>query len=88
MITQAGIEKTIVELVMQKYSVKVILMSLFYFWFILEAPLHTDNPQLTDNEDAFSHMGVIIDLIKNTVASLPEPTFTPEIKALNEKCSY
>ncbi len=60
-------------------------MSLFYFWFTLEVPFHTDDLKSMDGEDAFLHIGPIIELIKNTVQSLPQPTFTPEIKALNEK---
>ena len=84
-ITQASIEKTLIELIMQKYSIKTILMSLFYFWFTLEAPLYAADPESIDGEDAFLHMGAIIDLVKNTVKSLPNPELTPEIKALNEK---
>jgi hypothetical protein len=84
-VTQARIEKTIIDLLMQKYSIKVILMSLFYFWFTLEAPIHTNDPKSMDDEDAFLHMIPIIELIKNTVQSLSQPTFTPELKALNEK---
>jgi hypothetical protein len=84
-ITQADIEKTVIELIMQKYSVKIILMSLFYFWFTLEAPLHAPDHESINNEDAFLHMGTVIDLVKNTVQSLPNPKLTPEIKALNEK---
>lgn len=87
-ITQADVEKALIELIMQKYSIKIILMSLFYFWFTLEAPLHASDPESIDDEDAFSHMGAVIDLVKNTVRSLPNPKLTPEIKALNEKCSY
>ena len=84
-ITQAGIEKTLIELIMGKYSIKIILMSLFYFWFTLEAPLHAADPESIDGEDAFLYMGAVIDLVKNTVKSLPNPKLTPEIKALNEK---
>lgn len=84
-ITQAGIEKTLMELIMQEYSIKGILMSLFYFWFTLEAPLHTADPDSINGEDAFLHMGAVIDIVKNTVQSLPNPKLTPEIKALNEK---
>lgn len=84
-ITKANIEKTLIELIMQKNSIKIILMSLFYFWFTLEAPLHAADPESVDGQDAFSHMSAVIDLVKNTVRSLPNPKLTPEIKALNEK---
>ena len=41
-ITQADIEKTLIGLITQGHSIKIILMSLFYFWFTLEAttPYH------------------------------------------------
>jgi hypothetical protein len=84
-ITQAGIEKTLIELIMQKYSLKIILMSIFYFWFTLEAPLYATDPESIDGEDALLHMGAVIDIVKNTVRSLPTPKLTSEIKALNEK---
>jgi hypothetical protein len=86
MITQAGVEKTVIELITQGHSVKVILMSLFYFWFTLEAPLiNTTDPESMEGEDPFLHMGAIIALVKNTAHSLPPPQLTPEIKTLNEK---
>ena len=85
MITQADIEKTLIGLITQGHSIKIILMSLFYFWFTLEATLHTTDPQSIEGEDAFLHMGAIIALIKNTAQSLPHPKLTPEIKTLNEK---
>lgn len=85
MITQAGIEKTVIDLLMQGLEVKLILMSLFYFWFSLEAPLHSKNPKLVDTTDGFSHMLPIIDLVKQTIKTLPKPDLTPEIRALNEK---
>lgn len=84
-ITQASIEKTVMELMMEEYSIKIILMSLFYSWFTLEAPLHTADPGSIDNKDAFLHMGRIIHLVRNTAQSLPNPKLTPEIQALNEK---
>ena len=84
-IVQAGIEKTLLELMAQKYAIKIMLMSLFYFWYTLEAPLYADDPKSLDGEDSFLHMTAIIDLLKKTVRSLPTPTLTPEIKALNEK---
>jgi hypothetical protein len=72
-------------LVMAGYEIKLILMSLFYFWFTLDAPLRADNPKSVDTTDAFSHMTPIIDIIKAALRDLPEPELTPEIKALNQK---
>ncbi len=84
-ITKAGIEKTIMELMAQKYAIKIILMSLFYFWYTLEAPLYAADPKSVNGEDSFLHMTAIIDIIKNTAKSLPNPLLSPEIKALNKK---
>ena len=82
---QAKVEETLMELIIQEYSIKVILMSLFYFWFTLEAPAHAADPESVAGEDVFLHMGVVIEIIKNTVRSLPNQRRTPEIEALNEK---
>jgi len=84
-IVQAGIEKVIIELLGQEYAIKLILMSLFYFWFTLEAPLCSKDLKCIDQEDPFSHMGTIIELVQKTVNALPRPELTPEVKALNEK---
>ena len=82
---QAKVEETLMELIIQEYSIKVILMSLFYFWFTLEAPAHAADPESVAGEDVFLHMGVVIEIIKNTVRSLPNQRRTPELEALNEK---
>ena len=84
-IANAGIEKTLIELMAKKYSIKIMLMSLFYFWYVLEAPLYADDPKSINGEDSFLHMEAIIDIVKNTAISLPNPPLSPEIKALNEK---
>lgn len=88
-IVQTMVEKTLIELITQNYSIKAILMSLFYFWFTLEASAHVVGPRAiegdVEGEDVFSHMGAIIEIIKNTVRSLPNQKRTPEISALNEK---
>lgn len=83
-IIKAGIEKALIEMLTEGYAIKIILMSLFYFWFTLEASLHAVDSESID-EDAFLHMVDIINLVKETVKSLPMPQLTPEIQALNEK---
>jgi hypothetical protein len=82
---QAGIEKVLIELLTQGYAIKIIIMSVFYFWFTLETSLHGIHAESAQHEDAFLHMGDIIDLVKKTVRSLPKPNLTPENRALNEK---
>ncbi|MCW8400525.1 hypothetical protein OQJ26_17235 [Legionella sp. PATHC038] len=84
-IAKAGIEKALIELMNQGCAIKILLMSLFYFWFTLEAPLHMQNPEHTDKEDPFLHMGNIIELVKKTARTLPDPELSPEIQVLNQK---
>ena len=84
-IAKAGIEKALIELMNQGCAIKILLMSLFYFWFTLEAPLHAQNPEDINEEDPFLHMGNIIDLVKKIVSTLPEPELNPEIRILNQK---
>lgn len=83
--THAGIEKTLIELLNQELEVKIVLMSVFYFWFTLEAPLHAGAPESTENENPIAHMQPIIELVKKTVELLPTPELSPEIRALNKK---
>ena len=84
LIAHAGIEKTLMELITQRYEIKIILMSLFYFWFTLEAPINGASKQTLDETDPFHHMLPIIDLVKSTTHSLPKPELSEEIRALND----
>ncbi len=84
-IFQAGLEKLVIELIMEKKAVKILLMSIFYFWFTLDAPLRGVDPKKLDDFSPFDEMVNIIDLVKSTTAALPEPELTPELKALNAK---
>lgn len=84
-ITQAGTEKILIELLNQGFEIKIILMSLFYFWFTLEAPLHGYNPECVENENPLSYMMEVIQIVKETINRLPEPELTAEIEALNKK---
>ncbi|HHM2299061.1 TPA: hypothetical protein ACRIDK_001995 [Legionella anisa] len=84
-IAKVGIEKALIELMNQGCAIKILLMSLFYFWFTLEAPLHVQNPEHIDEEDPFLHMGNIIELVKKTVRTLPDPELSSEIQVLNQK---
>lgn len=85
LIAYAGIEKELINLLTQGCSIKIMLMSVFYFWFTLVEPLYKKSSQPAETADPFSHMPYIINLLKETVKSLPEPEFTAEINALNEK---
>lgn len=85
LIIKTGLEKELIELMSQGCPIKIILMSLFFFWFMLEAPLHAENHEDMNEEDPFLHMGNIIELVKKTVRALPEPKLTPEIQVLNQK---
>ena len=84
-IVQAGIEKLLIELMSEGMAIKVVLMSVFYFWFMLDAPLRVEDPTIFDDYSPFDEMGNIIDLVKTTVRALPEPKLSSELKLLNEK---
>lgn len=84
-IVQAGIEKLLIELMAEGMAVKVVLMSIFYFWFTLDAPLRVEDPAVFDDYSPFDEMGNIIDLVKTTARALPEPKLSSELKMLNEK---
>lgn len=84
-IVQAGIEKLLIALIIEGMAIKVILMSVFYFWFTLDAPLRVEDPTVFDEYSPFDEMGNIIDLVKSTVCALPEPKLSSELKLLNAK---
>lgn len=84
-IVQAELEKLLIELMMENMAVKVILMSLFYFWFTLDVPLRVTDPTLFDNYSPFEEMGNIINLVKATARSLPKPELSSELRSLNAK---
>ena len=84
-IVQAGIEKLVIELMMDGMAIKVIIMSVFYFWFTLDAPLRVEDPSSFEGYSPFEEMGNIIQLVKSTANALPKPTFSKELKLLNAK---
>ncbi len=85
MIFQADLEKLLIELLLENMAIKILVMSTFYFWFVLDAPLRGIDTALLDQYSPFDAMGNIIHLIKTTTKSLPEPTFSPSLKKLNKK---
>lgn len=84
LLVHAGIEKILLELLADGCAIKVMLMSIFYFWYTLAEPMYCKNPKYI-GEDTFTHMVNIIRVIKETVKNLPEPKHTAELKVLNEK---
>jgi len=84
-IVQAGIEKLLIELMTEGMATKVILMSVFYFWFTLDAPLQGINQEGLDDCTPFEEMDNIIQLVKSTTDSLPDPDLSPALKELNSK---
>lgn len=84
MIARAGIEAVLTELIGEGGAIKIILMSVFYWWFQLEASFHTSF-EIIDKEETFTHMLCIIDVVKETVNALPNPKLSADIMELNEK---
>ena len=85
LVLQANMEKLISELIMEGMPIKLINMSLFYFWFTLDAPLSGASPEHVEQSEPFSFMGEIVGVIKETTAQLPEPSLSDSLKELNEK---
>lgn len=85
MIVQADLEKLLIELALEEVAIKILVMSTFYFWFVLDAPMRGVDTALLDDYSPFDAMGDIIILIRTTTKSLPLPAFSPDLKRLNEK---
>ncbi|MDA0911388.1 MAG: hypothetical protein O2809_07535 [Proteobacteria bacterium] len=80
----AHLEETLIGLVSKGFEIKIVLMSTFYFWFTLEAPIHGASEQFMDSTDPFVYMGDIIELVKTTSHSLPPPDLSKDIHALSD----
>lgn len=85
LVVHAGIEKILLELLNQQCSLKITLVSVFYFWFTLAALFYNRKLKTIKIKDPLAHMPEIIHLVRKTAQSLPEPSLTSEIKALNKK---
>ena len=79
----ASIESTLLSLVKENFELKIINMSLFYFWFNLEAPMQGVDRDVLDSTDVLSHFSSVVELVKSTVSALPEPEFSDEVKELH-----
>lgn len=86
-ITIATLEKAIIDLIQEGMAVKLIILSLFYFWIILEAPTRGVSQKEIDNWSLSlpEAMGDIIQLIRTIVNGLPMHQPMPELKQLGSK---
>ena len=84
-IVKAGLEKLLIELIAEHMEVKVIYMSLFYFWFTLDAPLRGIPSKSLNKLSPFEELKNIVSLIKKTTFELPDPEFSSNLKMLNSK---
>ncbi len=66
-------------------EVKIIYMSLFYFWFTLDAPLRGIPVKSLNKLSPFEELGNIVSLIRKTTFELPDPEFSSNLKRLNSK---
>ncbi len=78
------IENELIRLVSQGGAIKIVLMSIFYFWFDL-ALSFIDKDKEVCQEETFSHMSAIIDVVKDLIRKKPTPTLSQEVIALNKK---
>ena len=84
-IIKAGLEKLVIELITEHMEIKIIYMSVFYFWFTLDAPLRGIPRESLNKLSPFDEFGNIVQLIKKTVYKLPDPEFSTDLKMLNSK---
>jgi len=78
------IENELIRLVSQGDAVKIVLMSVFYFWFDLVLSF-IDKDKEVWQKDTFSHMFAIIDIVKNVIRKKSTPILSQEVIALNRK---
>lgn len=84
-IFQAGLEKLVVELILEHMEIKILYMSIFYFWFTLDAPLRGILYESLNKLSPFEEMGNIITLIRKTTFELSDPEFSSNLQMLNSK---
>lgn len=82
LIIHADIEKTVIELLGQGCPIKVVLFSVYYFWFTLAVPIYNSKLKI---DNPLMYMTDMIMLVKSKAKSLPEPSFSSDIKSLNDK---
>ena len=81
------LEKELIDLIMERKTLKIIFASLFYFWLTLEAPLRGVSRKALDNWSMPlpEAVGRIIDVIKETLEALPEHKTTTDMKKLGAR---
>ena len=82
-IVKSGLEEIVIDLIAAKMEIKIIYVSLFYFWFTLDAPLRGIPTEYI--KDPFEELENIISLIRKTLLGLPEPELSADLKILNSK---
>lgn len=82
---QAELEKVLIELTLEHMEVKVLYMSLFYFWFTLDAPLRGIPYDSIGKLSPFEEIGNIVSIIRKTTFELPNPEFSSDLQMLNNK---
>lgn len=78
------IENELMRLVSQGSAIKILLMSVFYFWFDMVLSFIDEGKEVC-REETFSHMSAIIDIVKDVIFKKPTPILSPEIIKLNKK---
>lgn len=86
-IALAALEKTILTLVMAGMLPKIIFLSLFYFWLMLEAPIRgVSEEQLHQGELPLPQaISTVISIVQSTLKTLPDYQQSVDKKALGNK---
>lgn len=80
----ASYENMLMSLISQNFELRIIQDSLYFHWFFLEAPLHGPHPSWVEDENPWSHMQALMDIIIATADKLPDPDLPGQILALND----
>ena len=83
-IAQATLEKCCIELLTQGRAVKILLLTVFQYWFMLDGPRNGFSKEDFEHFSPVSMMNDFIPLIKEVSDSLPEPELSDNIHQLNE----
>ena len=89
-ITMAELEKTVQDLIREHRPIKVVFLSLFYFWLMLEAPLRrVSEKQVKEWPLPLPEaLEKIICVIRETVDRLPDHKPTHDMQALGKNINH
>ena len=87
-IVNETIKKEIITLALEGKSTRIMMMSLYYFWFNLEALFHSIDITEIENYSPLDDMKKITDVILKTILALPKPVHSKEQVMLADQMNF